>query len=161
MIPVAILGGSGYTGVELIKILRRHPHAKIVAGTSRKADPPAGAGEHPSLLGRRRPPTEPFDPDPPGVPRAKIAVGLLSARGQPRGASAAVKPRRPGRGPECRLPAARPERVRPVVRRIARRPGPPGPGGVWSARGVRRGGRDGPAGGEPRLLPADSDPGPG
>ena len=30
---VAILGGSGYTAVELIKILLRHPHAKIEAVT--------------------------------------------------------------------------------------------------------------------------------
>ena len=33
---VAILGGSGYTAVELIKILLRHPHAEIAAVTSRQ-----------------------------------------------------------------------------------------------------------------------------
>ena len=36
MIKVAILGGSGYTAVELIKILLRHPHVKIEAVTSRQ-----------------------------------------------------------------------------------------------------------------------------
>jgi len=30
-IPVAILGGSGYTAVELIKLLLRHPGAEIAA----------------------------------------------------------------------------------------------------------------------------------
>src|SRR5438046_8751817 len=31
MIKIAILGGSGYTAAELIKILLRHPKAEIVA----------------------------------------------------------------------------------------------------------------------------------
>jgi N-acetyl-gamma-glutamyl-phosphate reductase len=33
IINIAIIGASGYTGVELIRILRTHPHAKIVALT--------------------------------------------------------------------------------------------------------------------------------
>lgn len=47
---VAILGGSGYTAVELIKILLRHPQAEIVAISSREAVPIAE--HHPSLLKR-------------------------------------------------------------------------------------------------------------
>lgn len=35
MIKVAIVGGTGYTGVELIRLLSRHPHAKIEYLTSR------------------------------------------------------------------------------------------------------------------------------
>ena len=35
MIQVAILGGSGYTAAELIKILLRHPEVKIAAVTTR------------------------------------------------------------------------------------------------------------------------------
>ena len=31
MVKVAILGGSGYTALELIKILLRHPETEIVA----------------------------------------------------------------------------------------------------------------------------------
>ena len=31
MIKVAVLGGSGYTALELVRILLRHPHAEIVA----------------------------------------------------------------------------------------------------------------------------------
>ena len=34
MIKVGIFGASGYTGIELLKILRRHPHVTVVFGTS-------------------------------------------------------------------------------------------------------------------------------
>lgn len=34
MIRAGIYGASGYTGIELLKILRRHPHVQIVFGTS-------------------------------------------------------------------------------------------------------------------------------
>lgn len=37
MIPVVICGGSGYTGVELLRILYGHPNIKIVAVTSEKS----------------------------------------------------------------------------------------------------------------------------
>ena len=61
MVKVAILGGSGYTAVELIKILLRHPGAEIVAITSRQDEHIADL--HPSLLGRLDLRCEPFDPD--------------------------------------------------------------------------------------------------
>ncbi|MFO0826046.1 MAG: N-acetyl-gamma-glutamyl-phosphate reductase [Gemmataceae bacterium] len=60
-IKVAILGGSGYTAVELIKILLRHPHAEIVATTSRQDEHIADL--HPSLLGRLDLRCEPFQAD--------------------------------------------------------------------------------------------------
>jgi N-acetyl-gamma-glutamyl-phosphate reductase len=47
---VAILGGSGYTALELMKILLRHPHAEIVAVSSREAVPVSE--HHPSLAKR-------------------------------------------------------------------------------------------------------------
>ncbi|MBI5879457.1 MAG: N-acetyl-gamma-glutamyl-phosphate reductase [Chloroflexi bacterium] len=34
MVKVGIFGASGYTGVELLKILRRHPQVEVVFGTS-------------------------------------------------------------------------------------------------------------------------------
>ena len=37
MIKVGIFGASGYTGVELLKILRRHPQVDVVFGTSESA----------------------------------------------------------------------------------------------------------------------------
>ena len=36
MIRVGIYGGSGYTGLELMRILLRHPDVKVTALTSRK-----------------------------------------------------------------------------------------------------------------------------
>ena len=47
MTKVAILGGSGYTAAELIKILLRHPHVRIEAVTSRQEGTPAVAELHP------------------------------------------------------------------------------------------------------------------
>lgn len=48
---VGILGSSGYTAVELIKILLRHPHAQITALTTRQT-PGAICEVHPELSGR-------------------------------------------------------------------------------------------------------------
>lgn len=35
MIKVGIVGGTGYTGVELIRLLSRHPQAQVTMLTSR------------------------------------------------------------------------------------------------------------------------------
>ncbi|WP_437230778.1 N-acetyl-gamma-glutamyl-phosphate reductase [Planctomicrobium sp. SH661] len=51
MIRVAIQGGTGYTALELIRILLRHPHAEITAVTSRSESGPVSS-VHPSLAGR-------------------------------------------------------------------------------------------------------------
>jgi N-acetyl-gamma-glutamyl-phosphate reductase len=63
MNKVAILGGSGYTALELIKILLRHPFVEIAAVTSRQEDTPRVADLHPSLAGRIDLRCEPFDAD--------------------------------------------------------------------------------------------------
>ncbi len=63
MTKVAILGASGYTALELVKILLRHPAAEIVAATSRQEDTPRLADLHPSLTGRIDLRCEPFDAD--------------------------------------------------------------------------------------------------
>ena len=52
MTRIAILGATGYTSLELIKLLLRHPHAEIVALTSRQEGSPPVAMIHPSLNGR-------------------------------------------------------------------------------------------------------------
>jgi len=52
MTRIAILGATGYTSLELIKILLRHPEAEIVAVTSRQEGNPPVALIHPSLTGR-------------------------------------------------------------------------------------------------------------
>ncbi len=63
MTKVAILGGSGYTAAELLKILLRHPHAEVVAVTSRSEESPAVAELHPALTGLINLRCEPFHPD--------------------------------------------------------------------------------------------------
>jgi N-acetyl-gamma-glutamyl-phosphate reductase len=52
MIRVAILGASGYSALELIKLLLRHPQAKITALTTRSTDAKHVGEVHPSLAGR-------------------------------------------------------------------------------------------------------------
>jgi N-acetyl-gamma-glutamyl-phosphate reductase len=63
MTKIAILGGSGYTGLELLDILLRHPAAEIVAVTSRQEETPAVADMHPRLAGRINLRCEPFNAD--------------------------------------------------------------------------------------------------
>lgn len=74
-VKVAILGGSGYTAVELIKLLLRHPGAEIVAITSRQAEHIADL--HPSLLGRLDLRCEPFDPDALKSKGVQVVFGCL------------------------------------------------------------------------------------
>jgi N-acetyl-gamma-glutamyl-phosphate reductase len=63
MIKVAILGASGYTAVELIKILLRHPAVAIVAATSRQQETPKISELHHSLAGRLDLRCEPLNVD--------------------------------------------------------------------------------------------------
>jgi N-acetyl-gamma-glutamyl-phosphate reductase len=51
MIKIGIVGGTGYTGVELLRILVQHPQARLVAITSRKEAGMAVADMFPSLRG--------------------------------------------------------------------------------------------------------------
>ena len=51
MIKAGIVGGTGYTGVELLRLLSRHPAADIVAITSRKEAGLAVSEMFPSLRG--------------------------------------------------------------------------------------------------------------
>ncbi len=52
MVRIAILGATGYTAVELIKLLLRHPDVEITTLTSRQEGSPHVASVHPSLAGR-------------------------------------------------------------------------------------------------------------
>jgi N-acetyl-gamma-glutamyl-phosphate reductase len=51
MIKIGIVGGTGYTGVELLRILSRHPHAELSMITSRKEAGMPVAQMFPSLRG--------------------------------------------------------------------------------------------------------------
>ena len=51
-VKVGIVGGSGYTGIELLRLLAQHPHAEIVTITGRKDAGTHVAKMFPSLRGR-------------------------------------------------------------------------------------------------------------
>jgi N-acetyl-gamma-glutamyl-phosphate reductase len=93
MIRVAILGGSGYTALELIRILLRHPEAKIVAITSRQEGTPRIDEVHPSLVGQIDLQLEPFDVDRLLARGVQCVFGCL-----PHGASMSTLPRLLDRG---------------------------------------------------------------
>ncbi|QEL19527.1 N-acetyl-gamma-glutamyl-phosphate reductase [Limnoglobus roseus] len=61
-VKCAVLGGSGYTAVELLKILLRHPHAEVVAVTSRQEAGKPVSAVHPVLTNRFDLPMENLDP---------------------------------------------------------------------------------------------------
>jgi N-acetyl-gamma-glutamyl-phosphate reductase len=86
-VRIAILGGSGYTAVELIKILLRHPGAEIVAVTSRQEDTPLVADLHHSLTGRITLRCEPFHADRLVTRGVRCVFGCL-----PHGASMSALP---------------------------------------------------------------------
>ncbi len=52
MVRVAILGATGYTALEAIKLLLRHPEVEITTLTSRQEGNPHVGAVHPSLTGR-------------------------------------------------------------------------------------------------------------
>ncbi len=52
MIKVGIVGGTGYTGVELLRLLAQHPHVEIAAITSRAEAGTRVPDMFPSLRGR-------------------------------------------------------------------------------------------------------------
>ncbi len=59
---VAILGASGYTGLELIRLLLRHPHAELTALCTRQQEHPHVAEIHPQLVGQLDLRLEPLSP---------------------------------------------------------------------------------------------------
>ncbi len=62
-IKAAIVGCSGYTAIEAIKLLLRHPHAEITAATSRQADGSTISGMHPQLTKRLELQVEDLSPE--------------------------------------------------------------------------------------------------
>jgi len=52
MVRVGILGATGYTALELMKILLRHPNVEITTLTSRQEGNPHVSAIHPQLMGR-------------------------------------------------------------------------------------------------------------
>ncbi len=52
MVKIGVVGGTGYTGVELLRLLVQHPHAEIAVITSRQEAGTPVAAMFPSLRGR-------------------------------------------------------------------------------------------------------------
>ena len=52
MIKAGIIGGTGYTGVELLRLLHNHPKAEVVAISSRSLNGKRVDRIFPSLLGK-------------------------------------------------------------------------------------------------------------
>ncbi len=64
--PIAILGPTGYTGLELIEIIARHPSMRVEYLGSARTPPPRIDAEFPRLVGRMggaNPQCEPIDHD--------------------------------------------------------------------------------------------------
>lgn len=61
-VRVAIAGASGYTGVELLRLLLRHPAARVMALTADTHANQPIAGVFPSLTGFLDLPCLPLDP---------------------------------------------------------------------------------------------------
>jgi N-acetyl-gamma-glutamyl-phosphate reductase len=74
VIPVAILGGSGYTGVELMRLLAAHPGFELVAVSSRQYKDQAVAEIFPSLGSQIK--LRYSDADPAGLARQASLVFL-------------------------------------------------------------------------------------
>ena len=86
MTKVAILGATGYTALELLRILLRHPEVEVTALTSRQEGSPHIHSVHPSLYGRLDLCCEDLSPEQ-VAERADFAFCAL-----PHGASTAVIP---------------------------------------------------------------------
>jgi len=93
MVKVAILGGSGYTALELLKLLLHHPQAEVVAVTSRADETPLVAELHPVLTRRLSLRCEKFDAGALAAKGVQCAFGCL-----PHGASRGTLPRLLERG---------------------------------------------------------------
>ena len=157
MITVAVLGATGYTALEAIKILLRHPEAEIVAVTSRQEGRPPISSVHPSLVGRLDLELEDLEPEEVGR-RADCVFGCL-----PHCASAGILPQvlAGGRGvvdfsADYRLDDA--DDLPRVVRPRASRRRPARDHGLRPAGTVPGADRDAAAGGQPRLLRHVGDP---
>jgi len=86
MTRIAILGAAGYTALELIKMLLRHPEVEIVAVTDLQEGRPHVATIHPSLAGRLDLCVERLSPAEVSA-RAECVFGCL-----PHGVSASLVP---------------------------------------------------------------------
>lgn len=78
-IPIAVLGASGYSGIELLRLLLRHPQASLVAVTSRQLAGRALSDEFPRFRGVGVADTLRFSaPDVAALVQAGVKVAFLA-----------------------------------------------------------------------------------
>lgn len=82
MLRVALIGSTGYTALEVARLLLAHPRAELTVATSRSDEGKPLSEIHPSLAGRCETRLQSFDPDA-IVKQADVAMCCL-----PHGASA-------------------------------------------------------------------------
>ena len=87
MVRVAVLGATGYSALEVIKILLRHPQVELVAATSRQEGSPPLGSVHQSLAGRTQLKLEDLTPEQVAA-RAECVFACL-----PHGLTTSVVPR--------------------------------------------------------------------
>ena len=95
VVRVAVVGCSGYTAIESIKLLLRHPQAQVVAATSRQADGATLSDMHPQFTDRLQLVVEDLSPEQ-IADRCDVAFCCL-----PHGASAPIVSRIAAQG--CRV----------------------------------------------------------
>ena len=157
MVRVAIIGATGYTALELIKILLRHPEVEITALTSRNEGQPHVASVHPQLAGRL------------DLQMADLAPAEIAARAEvafsclPHGVTATLVPKLLEAGmrvvdlsADYRLNSA--DVYAEWYGQKHADPGRLGTRGLRAARVVSRTDSRGPAGGQPGLLSDVGDP---
>ena len=113
MVKVGIVGGTGYTGVELLRLLAQHPHAQLKAITSRKDAGTRVSQMFPSLRGRVD-----LAFVEPAACRSRIVRRRVLRHAARRRDGRRPAPGREGREdhrPRRRLPPARPHRMEEVV----------------------------------------------
>ena len=86
MIKVGVVGGTGYTGVELLRLLASHPQVELAAITSRAEAGTPVAKMFPSLRGRvdisfSDPASAPLTPDLASAIRCWWSMKSLSMSG--------------------------------------------------------------------------------
>ena len=150
---IGVLGASGYTGAELVRLLLRHPRAEIVLLTADRR-----AGQEMGRCFRNSRPTS-----------CRSWSRLTASTGRGRGSIVAfcalphattqkviaellARRRDQGGRPLRRLPARRPGRLRTLVRPRAPCAAPSAGGSLRPRRGLPRRGQDGAARRQSGLL---------
>ena len=143
-VKVGIVGASGYTGAELLRLAAQHPDFEVVVATGDSMAGRRAADLYPSL--------EVAYPDagvlrvrPRGRPRSRPGVPRAAPRGLDGARSVAGRHRRLRRRPVRSVPAQGRRRLPDLLRVRAHAARPAGAGGVRTARTPPRRARGGTA----------------